>query len=107
VSVPGWGEKYKETAMKSITEFLKTCLLGGLFVLLPLLLFYLLFSGVMGIVVALATPIADLSPGGTFDKLSRPVVVAMLLLIGASFLFGLALRSDAMRRFGSSIERAT
>jgi len=93
--------------MKTIAEFLKTCLVGGLFVLLPLLLFYLLFSEVMGLIVALATPIADLFPKGTFDKLSNPVIVAILLLVGSSFLFGLALRSNQMRRFGSFLERST
>ena len=93
--------------MKTIAEFLKTCLVGGLFVLLPLLLFYLLFSEVMGLIVALATPIADLFPKGTFDKLSNPIIVAILLLVGSSFLFGLALRSNQMRRFGSFLERST
>jgi uncharacterized membrane protein len=93
--------------MKAITEFLKTCLVGGLFVLLPLLLFYLLFSELMGIIVALATPIADLFPTGTFDKLSNPVIVAILLLMGASFIFGLALRSNQLRQFGLFFERST
>jgi len=93
--------------MKTIAGFLKTCLVGGLFVLLPLLLFYLLFSEVMGLIVALATPIADLFPKGTFDKLSNPVIVAIPLLVGSSFLFGLALRSNQMRRFGSFLERST
>jgi uncharacterized membrane protein len=93
--------------MRSITEFLKTCLLGGLFVLLPLLLFYLLFSELMGVIVALATPIADLFPKGTFDKLSNPVIIAILLLMGTSFIFGLALRSHKLTQFGSWCERAT
>jgi uncharacterized membrane protein len=88
-------------------EFFKTCLIGGLFVLLPLLLFYLLFSELMGIIVALATPIADLFPEGTFDKLSNPVIVAILLLIGASFIFGLALRSNRLARIGTQLEQAT
>jgi len=78
--------------MSSITKFLKTCLLGGLVVLLPLLLFYLLFSELMEIIVALATPIADLFPEDTFDKISDPLVIAILLLMGTSFIFGLALR---------------
>lgn len=93
--------------MKTITGFLKICLVGGLFALLPLLLFYLLFSELMGLIVALATPIADLFPKGTFDKLSNPVIVAICLLVGSSFLFGLALRSSQMRRFVSFLERST
>ncbi len=93
--------------MSSITKFLKTCLLGGLFVLLPLLLFYLLFSELMGIIVALATPIADLFPEDTFGKLSDPLIVAILLLMGTSFIFGLALRSHRLARIGSLLEQTT
>ena len=93
--------------MKSIAAFSKTCLVGGLFVLLPLLLFYLLFSELMAIVVALATPIADLFPRGTFDNLRDPEIIAMLMLVGVSFVFGLALRWRAMARLGSRIEKAT
>lgn len=61
----------------------------------------------MGVIVALATPIADLFPEGTFEKLSNPVIVAILLLMGASFLFGLALRSHKLTQFGSWCEQAT
>ena len=93
--------------MRSITKFLKTCLLGGLFALLPLLLFYLLFSELIGVIVALATPIADLFPEDTFDKLSNPVIVAILLLMSTSFILGLALRSQQLTRLGLLFEQAT
>ena len=93
--------------MKTTMEFLKTCFLGGLFVLLPLLLFYLLFSELMDIIVALATPIADLFPEDTFDKLSDPLFIAIPLLLIASFIFGLALRSQTLVRFGLFLEQAT
>ena len=91
--------------MKSILNFLKTCLLGGLFVLLPLVLFYLLLVELLQVVVMLATPIADLFPKGTFDEVHMPVLVGLILIVGASFLFGLALRSAALQRFGLWIER--
>ena len=90
--------------MRSILEFLKTSLLGGLFVLLPLILFYLLFSEILELVVVLATPIADLFPKGTFDEVQAPVVIAVILIVGASFVFGLALRSMLLRRLGLWIE---
>jgi uncharacterized membrane protein len=96
-----------EIDMKAIGEFLKTCLLGGLFALLPLLIFFLLFSQLIDAVVALATPIAGLFPEQTFDKLSDPVFVAIPLLLVASFIFGLALRSRTLTRAGSWIERTT
>ena len=93
--------------MKQFGEFLKTSLIGGLFVLLPLSLFYLLLAKLLQVVVALATPIADLFPKGTFDQVNMPVLLALILIVGASFLFGLALRSAALRRFGLWIERTT
>ena len=93
--------------MKAVIEFLKTCLVGGLFGLLPLLLFFLLFSELMGIIVALATPIADLFPDESFENLSDPLFVAIPLLLGAAFIFGLALRSQILVRFGLLLERTT
>lgn len=90
--------------MKSIKDFLKITLGGGELVLLPLLLFYMLLSEILGLVVALATPIADLFPKGTFDDVNATVIMAVLLIAGVSFIFGLALRSTLLRRFGSWIE---
>ncbi len=92
--------------MKNIIDFVKTSLSGGLLVLLPLVLFYLIMDEIIELLVALATPIADLFPQGSFDKVELPGVIALILLVGASFLFGLALRSETMRRFGRWVERA-
>ena len=92
--------------MRQLVEFLKTTALGGLFVLLPLILFYLLLAEMLELVVALATPIADLFPKETFDHVKAPVLMALILIVGVSFLFGLALRSMTLRRFGLWIERA-
>jgi uncharacterized membrane protein len=91
--------------MKRLMEFLKTTLLGGLLVLLPVLLLYLLLAEMLPLIVALATPIADLFPKGTFDRINFPVLIALLLLVGASFVIGLALRSAAGRRMGGWIEQ--
>jgi uncharacterized membrane protein len=93
--------------MKAIMEFMKTCVVGGLLGLLPLLIFYMLFSELVDAVVALATPIADLFPEDTFDKLSDPLFVAVPLLLVASFMFGLALRSQTLTRAGTWVERTT
>ncbi len=92
--------------MKKFTEFLKTTLIGGLFVLLPLIMFYLLLAEMLELVVKLATPIADLFPKGTFDQVNAPVLIGLILIVGASFLFGLTLRSMTLRRLGLWIERA-
>jgi uncharacterized membrane protein len=91
--------------MKGFSEFLKTTALGGLFVLLPVLLLYLLLAEALELVVALATPITGLFPKGTFDEVKSPVIIALILIVGVSFLIGLGLRSAVARRLGLSIER--
>ncbi len=85
-------------------NFLKTTFLGGLFVLLPLILLWLGLSEIAGLLVAMATPIADLFPAGVFDKLNAPAVVAVILIIGASFILGLAARSALINRLGRKFE---
>jgi uncharacterized membrane protein len=86
--------------MRKIGEFIKTCMLGGLFVLFPLLLFYLAISEIMDVLILLATPIADLFPESTFDWLGEPMFIAILILVVTCFLFGLALHSKTLTRFG-------
>jgi uncharacterized membrane protein len=91
--------------MKQIVEFLKTTVIGGLFILLPVLLLFMLLSEALQMVVALATPIADLFPEEAFAKAEAPVLIALILIVGVSFLLGLALRSAALNRLGDWIER--
>jgi uncharacterized membrane protein len=93
--------------MSKVGEFLKTTTMGGLFVLLPVLLLYLLLAEALDLVIALATPIADLFPKGTFDQIKFPVLAALVLIVVVSFLIGLALRSSTGRRLGNRIERVT
>ncbi len=93
--------------MKAIADLLKTTLKGGFFVLLPLLLFYLLLGEILEVVVALAAPIADFFPRKTFEQVNFPVLVALVLIVGASFLLGLAMRAEMGARLGRWLERNT
>ena len=93
--------------MRGIFEFLKTTALGGFFVLLPLLLLFLIISEALDLVVALATPIAALLPEGTLELSKFPVPIAVLLLVGMSFLIGLLMRSKKGRELGQWVERTT
>ena len=90
--------------MKQITDFLKTTVIGGLFLLLPVLLLYMLLTEALQLVVGLATPIADLFPKGVFDQAEAPVLIALILIVAVSFLLGLALRSASLSRLGDWIE---
>ena len=92
--------------MKGLIEFCKTTAMGGLLVLLPLAVFYLLASEMLGVVVALATPLADFFPESWLTRIDAPVVVALLLMLVASFLFGLALRSRTLTWVGHWLEGA-
>ncbi len=86
--------------MKRFVEFLKTTALGGFFVLLPLILLYLLLGQMLELVIVFATPIADLFPEGTFDRLPFQEIIAIALIIGTSFLVGLVMRIAYARRVG-------
>jgi uncharacterized membrane protein len=93
--------------MNTLIDFLKTTVLGGFFILLPLLLFGILLDEMLEAVVGLATPIADLFPADTFEELSAPVVVAVVLILLASFLLGLATKLPVARKFGAWVESNT
>jgi len=79
--------------------------MGGLFVLLPILLLYLLLAEALDLIVALATPIDDLFPEGTFGKVEFPVIFGLVLTLGLSFVIGLGLRAKIARRSGRWFER--
>jgi hypothetical protein len=93
--------------MQTFIEFLKSSAVGGFFVLLPLLLFAILLGEVLEGVVVLAMPIADLFPQGPLENLQEPVVVAIVLILFASFVLGLATRLAIARRFGAWLESKT
>ena len=87
-------------------NFLKSTLLGGLFVLLPLMLLWIGLKEIGGLLVEMATPIADLFPPGVFDNLTAPGVIALLLIVGSSFILGLATKAAWLRNIGRNIEKS-
>lgn len=86
-------------------NFLKSTVLTGLYVLLPVLLLWIGLREIGGLLAEMATPIADMVPGHYFDELALPGVVAACLILVASFLIGLVARIRAAERLGNSIER--
>ncbi len=85
-------------------NFLKTTLLGGLFLLLPIMLLWIGIQEIGGLLVAMATPIADMLPGQMFENLVAPGLVAVVLIVGASFLLGLAAKATWLRDLGRKFE---
>lgn len=93
--------------MKTLIEFLKSTLIGGFFILLPLLLFGVLLNEILDAVIGLSTPIADLFPKDTFENLQAPLVVAITLILLASVLLGLAARLPIGQQLGNWLENNT
>lgn len=93
--------------MSKLTDFFKSATIGGLMVLLPVLLLCLLLAEMLQLVVALATPIAVLLQEGGLEKVANPLLVALVLLVGASFIIGLIMQSQIGRRMGQWIEKVT
>ena len=91
-------------------NFLKTTVLGGLFVLLPLMLLWMGLVEIGGLLAAMAAPIADILadffPQDYFDNLTVPGVVAFFLIVVASFILGLAARSAWICNIGRNIENS-
>ena len=82
-------------------QLIKMTLVGGFLVLLPLLLLYMLLAEVMGLVIALATPIADLIG---IEEIRYPELLAILLLVGGSLLIGVLMHLPLAQRVGGSVE---
>jgi uncharacterized membrane protein len=85
-------------------KFLKTTLLSGLSILLPLMLLWIGIKEIGGLLVLMATPIADMLPGQHFEKLTAPGVVAAILIVCTAFIMGLTARFSSLRDVGRNIE---
>ena len=69
-------------------QFLKSSLLTGLYVLLPMLLLWLGLREIGGLLAQMVEPIADMFPSRYFDDLKWPGVVAAILIVAASIVVG-------------------
>ena len=79
-------------------SFLKTALVRGLVVLIPLVLVYLTLRELFEAMVALATPIADLFPTGWIRKDDPEKLIAVVLIILAALVLGVIWSAGPTRR---------
>ena len=92
--------------MKHLGTFLKTTMLGGLFVLLPVVVLVYLLRQVFQIAVGVATPIAStLSKAGIHEP-QFPVLFAIALMLIVSFILGLLAFAPGGKAVGRWIESA-
>lgn len=87
--------------MKGILNFVKTTVIGGVLVILPLALIVILVAHVLRAVHDALKPIA----AGISDSVYLPYVTAGLLVILFCFLAGLVFRTSPGRRLGDFLER--
>ena len=87
-------------------DFLKSRILVGLYVLLPLMLLWIGLREIGGLLATMAEPIADMFPSEYFDDLKWPGVVAMLLIVGASFVIGLTAKLNFVANLAQKFETA-
>ena len=87
-------------------NFIKSRILTGLYVLLPLMLLWLGLREIGGLLASMAEPIADMFPSKYFDDLKWPGIIAALLIVGASFVVGLAALLSVVERLSHKFEQA-
>ncbi|MFC1776501.1 hypothetical protein ACFL3I_04060 [Pseudomonadota bacterium] len=86
-------------------KFLKSALVNGLIILLPVVLLYLGIKEIFALLVTIATPIADLFPQGTFDHVKETQIIAILLIVGVALFLGIVSKLKFGRVIGHNIEK--
>ena len=88
-------------------KFIKSALVNGLVILLPVVLVFLAIKEILGMLVSVATPIADLFPMGTFDEVQEVNIIALLLIAGSAIILGMLSKIKLGRVLGHGIEKHT
>lgn len=83
---------------------IKTTILNGLLVLLPLLLLIVIIKEFFELIIGLATPIADLFPRDTIESIHETTILAVLLILGSAFLIGVLAKVPLAATIGGYLE---
>src|SRR5438128_9051477 len=75
--------------MKALAEFAKTTLIGGLLVILPIYVAFILLAKALGGVLALLSPVTAAIPAGVQFR----EVIAILIVVTLCLLAGLVVRT--------------
>ena len=88
-------------------SFIKNLLFKGLLILIPIVVLFITLRELLELMVAMATPIADLFPEGTFDHEKETEIIALLLILGTAILLGILASAKPVRSMGSWVEGKT
>ena len=86
-------------------KFIKSVIVNGLVILIPLVLVFLAIKEMLELMIAIAMPIANLFPAGTFDNVKETEIIAALLILGVALFFGILSKLKAGRTLGRWIEK--
>jgi len=90
--------------MKSITSFIKTTLIGGLFFIIPIVLLVYLIGKVIGIFRKMVAPIADKIDFSLFGGETTSRIIAMAVLLILCFIAGLFAKTKIANQMKEWIE---
>jgi uncharacterized membrane protein len=93
--------------MQRVLSFIKTTMLSGIFILLPILLLYLMFNEVLDLINGMLLPIIELLPSEIFDEPQERNQLAVMVLIVTSFIIGFFASSTAAFKLGCWLEKMT
>ena len=92
--------------MNKPAEFFKTTILGGAIVIVPVVLVLLVLIETVDLVGSITDPIVEQLPIETVGGIEIASILAILIILGACFLAGLAARSKAVAELGRRFENA-
>jgi uncharacterized membrane protein len=85
-------------------KFLKNALVRGLVVLIPVVLVFLTLRELLEVMIAVATPIADLFPSGWIRKDDPEKLIALVLILLTALLLGTIWSTRPTRRAAEWLE---
>jgi uncharacterized membrane protein len=88
--------------MRTLAEFIKTTLIGGVLVILPIYIAVLLLAKMIVALLALLKPLTEHIPAGIEFR----QIIAILLLLAFCFVVGLVVRTGPGLRVKNAFERA-
>jgi len=91
--------------MRGIFGFLKATVMGGFFVVLPVVLGWMIVTETLDLLVGIATTASEFLVGKGLEAFADPELVAVLILVGVCFVLGLAMRTRIGTAAGQLIER--
>lgn len=86
-------------------KFLKSATFNGLLILLPVLFLIIVIKELLELLIALATPIADLFPHEMIDSIPEVNVLAFLLILGSALTVGVLALLPGAASIGSVLEQ--